>query len=260
MRTARDTASRSSLPTPQTVSRGAKKNPRTDAAVPPPTPTVSRSVMNSGPTIPSFPQRPPLTPSRPRSKPNHIPLVHRTTPHSQRIVPSSQWSDDDSCPEELTLPLPPNVPSRSVPTSSLTPVKFKVPACPTFIELASGQGHSLENNIDTGNSEETRTRPLSLSGPSRFVLPLSNCLGLQDRGQSSQIEPTSQVDEIELKVPSQRLFVDPILSAQANHCDVVPSIERCSPMLYFLRRSVDSLFRLGPNPDFCRTGVHIPKL
>ena len=216
--------------------------------------------MNSGPTIPSFPQRPPLTPSRPRSKPNHIPLVHRTTPHSQRIVPSSQWSDDDSCPEELTLPPPSDVPSRSVPTLSLTPVKFKVPACPTFIELASGQGHSLENNIDTGNSEETRTRPLSLSGPSRFVLPLSNCLGLQDRGQSSQIEPTSQVDEIELKVPSQRLFVDPILSAQANHCDVVPSIERCSHMLYFLRRSVDSLFRLGPNPDFCKTGVHIPEL
>ncbi|KAH9999363.1 hypothetical protein BJV77DRAFT_1121581 [Russula vinacea] len=220
VRTARDTASRSSLPTPQTVSRAAKKNFRTDA-VPPPTPTVSRSVMNSGPTIPSFPQRPPLTPSRPRSKANHIPLVHRTTPHSQRIVPSSQWSDDDSCPEELTLSHP----------RTFHHVKFRVPACPTFIELASGQGHSLENNIDTGNSEDTRTRPLSLSGPSRFVLPLSNCLGLQDRGQSSQIEPTSQVDEIELKVPSQRLFVDPILSAQANHCDVVPSIERSQPGL-----------------------------
>ena len=260
MRTARGTASGSSLPTPQTVSCGAKKNSRTDAAVPPPTPTVSRSVMNNGPTIPSFPQRPPVTPSRPMSKPNYIPLVHRTTPHSQRIVPSSQWSDDDSCPEELTLPPPSDVPSRSFPTSSLTPVKFKVPACPTFIELASGQGRSLENNLSPGNSENTRTRPLSLSGPSRFVLPLSNGLGLQDRGQSSQFEPTSQVDEIELKAQSQRLFVDPILSAQANHCDVVPCVERCSHMLYFHQRSVDSLFRSGPNPDVCKTRVHIPKL
>jgi hypothetical protein len=214
-------------------------------------PTVSRSVINSGPTIPSFLPRPPLTPSRPRSKP----LVHRTTPQSQRIVPSSQWSDDeqsntassleanrdifllhrteeyDSCPDELSLPPPSDVPSRSFSTSSLAPVKFRVPACPTFIELAGGQGCSRENSLDTGNAENTR-RPLSLSGSSRFSLPSSNGLGPQDRGQCSQIEPTSQIDEIELKVLSQRLFVDPILSAQANHCEVVPSVERYSHMLF----------------------------
>jgi hypothetical protein len=216
--------------------------------------------MNSRPAIPSFPHfpQPPRTPSRPKSKPDHIPLAHRTTPHSQRIVPSSQWSDDEqpnaissleanrdpfllhrtdesgSCPDDLTFLPPSDVPSQSLSTLSLTSVKVGVSAHPTFIEPAGGQGWSLENNLDTG---DTRTRPLSfkLSDSSRSVLWSSNDLGLRDRGQNSQIEPTSQLDEIELKALSQRFpFVDLIPSPQNNNCDIVPSVERCGFLILFL--------------------------
>jgi hypothetical protein len=251
----------SGLPTPQTVSHDAKKNPWTDAAVSRPTvPTISRSAMNGRPTIPSFslsPQ-PPLTPSRPKSKPSHIPLVHRTTPHSQRIVPSSQWSDDEqpnaapsleanrdpfllhhtdesgSCPDDLTFLPPSDVPTQSLSTLSLTSAKAGVSAHPTFIEPAGGHGWSLETNLDAG---DTRTHPPSfkLSDSSRSVLWSSNDLGLRDRGQNSQFEPTSQLDEIELKALSQRLlFVDPISSPQTNNCDIVPSVKRCGYLIFLI--------------------------
>jgi hypothetical protein len=234
------------------VSHEAKRN-RTAAAAPPPVPTASRSALNSGPTIPSFPLRPPLTPSRPRNKPDQIPLFHRTTPHSQRIVPSSQWSDDeqptsastleanrdpfllrrteesDSCLDDTTLPPPSDVPSSSpFSTSSLTPAKSRISGYSTFTGLVSGQRRSLENNLDNGNSGNTRTHPMSLSGSSRSVLLSSSGFG---RSQSSQIEPTSQIDEIELKFSSQRLFATPILP-QTNQCDMVPSIERYSYLLF----------------------------
>lgn len=244
----------SSLPTPQTVSHEAKRNRTAVAAAPPRVPTASRSVLNSGPAISSFP-RPPLTPSRPRSKPGHIPLVHRTTPHSQRIVPSSQWSDDeqsnsastseanrdpfllrrteesDSCLDDMTLPPPSDVfpSSPNFSTSSLTPAKSRISGYPTFTGLVSVQRRSLENNLDNGNSGNTRTNPMSLSGSSRSVLLSSSGFG---RSQSSQIEPTSQMDEIELKFSSQRLFATPILSPQTNQCDMVPSIERYSYLLF----------------------------
>ena len=252
VRTARNTASGSSLPTPQAVSHEVKKS-RT-AAAPPPMPTASSSAMNSGPTISSFNTRPPLTPSRPRSKLDHIPLVHRTTPHSQRIVPSSQWSDDeqsnstitleanrdpfllhrteesDSCLDDMTLPPPSEVPSsRSFSTRSVTPAKSRVSAYPTFTGLASGQRRSPENDLDAADAGDTRTHPLALSGSSRSVLFSSSGFG---RSYSSQIEPTSQIDEIELKLSSQRLFVDPILPLQPNQCDVVPSVARYSYLLF----------------------------
>jgi hypothetical protein len=252
--TARDTASGSGLPTPQTVSHEVKKD--WTAAAPPPMPTASRSVMNSGPTISSFTTRPPLTPSRPRSKPNHIPLVHRTTPHSQRIVPSSQWSDDeqsnstitleanrdpfllhrteesDSCLDDMTLPPPSEVPSRrSFSTLSVTPAKSRVSAYSTFTGLASGQRCSPENDLDAGDTGDTRTNPLALPDSFRSVLLSSSGFG---RSYSSQIEPTSQIDEIELKLSSQRLFVDPILPPQMNQCDVVPSVPRYSYLLFSL--------------------------
>ena len=260
----RNVASTSGLPTPQTVSHEAKKNTWTDTAVPRPTvPTVSRSAMNCRPTIPSFslPQQPPLTPSRPKSKPDHIPLSHRTTPHSQRIVPSSQWSDDEqpnaapsleanrdpfllhrtdesgSCPDDLTFLPPSDVPSQSLSTLSLTSVKVGISANPTFIEPVGGHGWSLENNLDTGDTGVTRTRPLSfkLSDSSRSVLWSSNDLCLWDRGQNSQIEPTSQLDEIELKALSQHLsFVDSIPSPQTNNCDIFPSVERCGYLILSL--------------------------
>lgn len=220
-------------------------------------PTVSRSVMNSGPAIPSVSPRPPVTPSRPRIKPDHIPLVYRTTPHSQRIVPSSQLFDDErpnlassleanrdpfllhltdepsSFPDELSLPPSSDVPSQTFSTLSLASAKLRVSAYPTYIEHAGDQGCSLENNLDTGTAGDTRIRPLFLSGSSRSVLLSSSGLGPRDRGQSSQFEPTSQFDEIEMRVLSQRLlFVDTIPVPQTNHCDMAPSVERCSHLLF----------------------------
>lgn len=222
--------------------------------------------MNGRPAIPSFPlpPQPPLTPSRPKSKPDRTPLVHRTTPHSQRIVPSSQWSDDEqpdaapsleanrdrfllhrtdesgSCPDDLTFLPPSDVPKQSLSTLSPTSVKVGASAHPTFIEPAggqAGQGWSLENNLDAGDVGDTRTRPLSFKLPdsSRSVLWSSNDLVL-DPGQDSQIEPTSQLDEIELKALSQRLpSVDhPIPSPPTNSCDRVPSVERCGHLKLFL--------------------------
>ena len=262
MRSVRDIATTSGLPTPQTVSHAAKKNPRTDTAVlPHPTvPSVSRSAMNGRPAIPSFafPPQPPLTPSRSKSKPDHIPLAHRTTPHSQRIVPSSQWSDDEqpnaapsskanknkapflfhrtdesgSCADDLPFLPPSDVPARSLSTLSSTSVKVGVSAHPTFIEPADGQGWSLENNLDTG---DTGTCPPSfkLSDSSRSILWSSNDLGL--RGQNSQIVPTSQLDEIELKALSQRLpFVVPFPLPRTNDCGIVPSVERCGYLILIL--------------------------
>ena len=216
---------------------------------------ASRSVLNSGPTIPSFPPRPPLTPSRPRSKLDHIPLVHRTTPHSQRIVPSSQWSDDeqpnsasalevnrdpfllrrteetDSCLDDMTLPPPSDVSSSpSFSTSSRNSAKSRISGYPTFTGLVSGQKRSLKNHLDDGNARNTRTHPMSLSGSSRSVLLASSGFG---QSQSSQIEPTSQIDEIEMKASSQRLpFAGPILSLQTNQCDMVPSVERYSYLFF----------------------------
>lgn len=259
MRSTRNTAKTSGLPTPQTIYHGAKNNPWTDAAVPRPTvPTVSRSAMNGGPATPSFsffPQ-PPLTPSRPKRKPDHIPLAHRTTPHSQRIVPSSQWSDDEqpdaahsseakkdfllhrtdesgSCLDDLTSFPPSDTPTRS----SSTAVKVGVSTHPTFIEPAGGLGWSLENNFDAGDTGDTRTRLLSfkLSDPSRSALWSSNDLGPWGRGQNSQIEPTSQLDEIELKAPSQRFpSVDLNLSPQTTNRDAVSSVDRCGYLILFL--------------------------
>lgn len=219
--------------------------------------------MNGRPAIPSFslsPQ-PPLTPSRPKSKPDHIARAHRTTPHSQRIAPSSQWSDDEqpnaapsleanrdpfllhhtdesgSGPDDLTFLPPSDVPTQSLSTLSLTPAKVGASTHPTFIEPAGGHGWSLETNLDTGDTGDTRTRPLSLklSDSSQSVLWSSNDLDLRDRGQNSQIEPTSQLDEIEWKALSQRLpFVDPIPSSQTNNFDIVPSVERCGYLILFL--------------------------
>ena len=255
------------------------------------TPTASRSAMDGRSAIPSFslsPQ-PPLTPSRPKSKPDRVPLVHRTTPHSQRIVPSSQWSDDEqpnaapsleanrdpflhridesgSSPNDLTFFPPSDVPKQSLSTLSPTSVKVGASAHPTFIEPAGGQGWSLENNLDAGDAGDTRTHPLSFKLPdsSRSVLWSSNDLVVPDPGQDSQIEPSSQLDEIELKALSQRLpFVDPpIPSPPTSNCDRVPSFERCGylKIFWFIRRGIDVLFRLAPKPYPCKTKVHIPKL
>ncbi len=154
----------------------------------------------------------------------------------------------DLRPYGQTLRLPSDVPSQSFSTLSLTSVKAGVSAHPTFIEPASGQGWSLENNPDTGSAEDTRTPSLSLSGFSRSALWSSNGLGPRDRDQNSQIEPTSQFDEIELKALSQRLpFIDPIPSLQIKNSNMASSVEQCIYLLFFLDVVLMIYFVQTPN-------------
>jgi len=252
-------ASGSGLPTPHTVCHGGEKDSLTDHHVPtaslPTGPTVSRFVIESGPAIPSLVLQPPLTPSRSKTKPDHIAVTYRTTPHSQRIVPSSQWSDDDQpciqpassleenrgifshhrkeepdcCPNELALPPPPDVISRPFSTSSLTPVKRRTPTLLTFAEPSK---ECSKTNLYASDAGYMKTGPLFLSGSPRTVS--LSCSVLVDRGQSSQIVPTSQFDEIELKVPTQSLPVAcPTLPPQTNRRNMTPSDERCSHLSFF---------------------------
>jgi hypothetical protein len=193
--------------------------------------------------IPSPILRPPLTPSRSKSKPNSVALARRTTPHSQRIVPSSQWSDDeqpssaplleedrnpfllrhtdepDSCANELALPPPHDVRPRPSSGSSRTPVKLTTSAPKTFIEPR--EERPLKNSSDSGSMNMAlrtlRSVPLSSGG-----------CALRYQSQSSQIVPTSQLEEIELEVPSQGIhLVCPGAPPQTNHSDMMPSVERC---------------------------------
>ncbi|KAI0003050.1 hypothetical protein BJV74DRAFT_568838 [Russula compacta] len=242
-----DTVIGSSLPTPRTVSHEGKKNHRTNPAARLPTaPAVSQQ---SGPVTSSILLRPPLTPTHSKTKPNHISLAYRTTPHSQRVVPSSQWSDDeqpnstssfgpnrdpffhaeepDSCREELTLPSHLDAPSRLFSTLSFTPVKLKASTLPTFTEPS--KACSLRYNPDHGGARAMKMGLLSLSSPSQSGSLSSSARGPQDQRQISQIEPTSQFDEIELKISSQSLPC-PVLPPQTNHCDMALSVEQCSHM------------------------------
>jgi hypothetical protein len=249
-------ASGSGLPTPQTVCHEGKKDSRTDHHVPaaslPTGPTVSRFVIESGPAIPSLVLQPPLTPSRSKTKPDHIAVAYRTTPHSQRIVPSSQWSDDepgtelaslleenrglfshhrreepDCRPNELALPQPPDVISRPS-TSSLTPVARRPPTILTFAEPSKEYS---KTNLYASDAGYMKTGPPFLSSSRTVSL---SCSVLVGRSQNSQIVPTSQFDEIELKVPTQSLPVAcPTLAPQTNRRNMTPSVERCSHLSVF---------------------------
>lgn len=205
----RNTSSGFGLPTPQTVSHGSKSRSRADSASHIFPITESRSVAQSGSSVRSpFPQ----TPSRSKTKTDadHTARTSRTTPHSQRIVPSSQYFADeqtgwasslggssqgrdpfylrharehDRYSEELALPslfkLPPHPPSRapSVPSSSLP-----------------------------------------------FASVSSIGCSFQHRSQNSQIEPTSQFDEVELRF-SQAIPL-PVRSPQAKHDKDASSIKQ----------------------------------
>jgi hypothetical protein len=252
------------LPTPQTVSYDWKKRPRTDAVPYLHTP-ASHSEVQSGPAIPSHLPQPPLTPSRTKTMPNLIARAYRTTPQSQRIVPSSQWSIDEQVPDssmeanapdsdpfllhhpqeldfdthELTLlPLAtPDIPSRSPTIPSLTPVK-------------------------SGACALTKTRPPSLSNSPRSVPLSSSGYGPPHRSQSSQIVPTSQFDEIELKAPSGYITVSPMRSLRLDHCEPASSIKRYGHL--FAAPSglslVNDLYHLGLILDLWRTEIRILKL
>jgi len=234
---ARNSASGSSLPTPQTVPHGGGRTGSrtgTDAVDPAEPSGVSRCATRNGPVVSSISSiviRPPVTPSRSKTKPDHIASAFRSTPHSQRIVPSSQWSDDeqsnldpsretnkysfvddlhhteepDTCANETALPATRDVPSRAFLASSLASAKFSAPALLTFIEPSSGYA---------GNGGR-KTGTLSLASSPRSKSLFSNACWPRDGGRSSQIEPTSQFDEIEMN-PCQSLLVCPILPLQTN--------------------------------------------
>lgn len=251
---AKNMVSGSGLPTPQTVRHEGKKGPQTDTvACPPAGPNVSRFAKNSGPVIPSLSLRPPLTPSRSKTKSDHIARACRTTPHSQRIVPSSQWSDDvqpstesassleanrdpfslchreepNPCPGGLALPPPPDIPSRYSSVISLTPIKLRTP---TLLAISgSSKEPSSKTALNICNTGNIKTGPLTLSSS-----PRTESLSSRDQGQCSQIVPTSQFDEIDLKWSSQSfLFACPTLPPQTNLPNIAPSVERCSHLFFF---------------------------
>jgi hypothetical protein len=213
-------------------------------------------VRKSGLAISSSLLPPPLTPSRSKAKRDYVTLACRTTPQSQRIVPSSQWSDDDqprpesassleanrdqfiphpgeesdSCPDTLTLPPLSDVSLLPSSTSSLTPVKHRASSLRTVIR--SSKEYSPKTNLHACNSAYMKTDPLSLSY-SRTVSLLSS--DPADRGQNSQIVPTSQFDEVDLKAPSQSLlFICPTIPPQTNRRDMARSVERYSHLSFFL--------------------------
>jgi hypothetical protein len=200
--------------------------------------------MQTGFAIPSPILRPPLTPSRSKSKHNPVALARRTTPHSQRIVPSSQWSDDeqpssapsleedrdpfllrhtdepDSCTNALALPPPCDVRSQPPSGPSRTPVKLRTSAPKTFIEPHEERSSKNSSDVGSMNMAIRTLQPVPLSS--------SGC-ALRYQSQSSQIVPTSQLEEIELEVPSQGIhLVLPGAPPQTNHSHMMPPVERCS--------------------------------
>ncbi|KAH9963123.1 hypothetical protein BC827DRAFT_144744 [Russula dissimulans] len=251
---ARNTASGSGLPTPQTVPHGGGRTGSrtgTDAVDSAEPSGVSRSAMRNGPVVSSISSiviRPPVTPSRSKTKPNHIASAFRSTPHSQRIVPSSQWSDDeqsnldpsretnkdsfvdhlrhteesDTCPNETALPAPHDIPSRAFLASSLASAKFSAPALLTFIEPSKKCPNADSGHAGNGGR---KTGTLFLASSPRSKSLFSSACWPRDGGRSSQIEPTSQFDEIEMN-PCQSLLVCPILPLQTNTSVVTTLIDQ----------------------------------
>jgi hypothetical protein len=198
------------------------------------------SARKNGPVISSSLLPPPSTPSHSKAKRDHVAFACRTTPQSQRIVPSSQWSDDDqprpesassleanidsstlrhkeesdSCLDALALPPSPDVSLPPSSTLSLTPAKHRAPSLRTVV--GSSKGYSPKTNLHA-----VKTGPLSLSYTRTVASLFSDAV---DRGQSSQIVPTSQFDEVDFKVPSQTLFIYPTLPPQMNHRDMASSV------------------------------------
>jgi hypothetical protein len=269
------------LPTPQSGSCECKKIPRTDA-IPHLHPPAPHSEVQSGPIIPLHLPHPPLTPSRTKTKPNHVTRSYRITPQSQRIVPSSQWSIDEQAPDSqasmeensdpflpqqepkglILLPLATlDAPSRSPTIPSLAPVKSGVSALPTFI--SPGRKSSWKDLPSTGDISNMTTRPPSLSSSPRSASLSSNGYGPRHQSQSSQFVPTSQFDEIELNFPSGNIAASPSHPPRMNHSEASCSAKRCGHVFVVsFELSINDLChlcRLGLIPDLYRTKNHIPK-
>jgi hypothetical protein len=195
--TAQNTSSGFGLPMPQTVSHGSKTRSRADSASHLFPTTESRSVAQSGSSVLSlFPQ----TPTRSKTKIDTDPSARtsRTTPHSQRIVPSSQsqyFADEQTSSallegiadgrDPFLLPHAREHDCRS--EESALPSLFKLPPYPP-------------------------SRAPTLSSSSLpFASVSSN--GCSFRHQNSQIEPTSQFEEVELRFSSNAQATPP----QAKH-------------------------------------------
>ena len=186
------------LPTPQTVSHGSRTRSRADSA----SHLQSRSVTQSGSPLPQ-------TPSRSKSK---IDVDHtaRTTPHSQRIVPSSQYFDDEQASLVSSLEGiadgrdPFLLPHSRGPDEELAlPSLFKLPHPPSRV-------------------------PTSLSSSSLpFASVSSNGCSSRHRSHNSQIVPTSQFDEVELILSSDTQALPlPVRSPQVKHDKNAPSLKR----------------------------------
>ena len=170
----KNTSSVFGLPTPQTISHGSKSRSRADSA------SQSHSVTESRSVALPFPQ----TPSRSKTKfdVDHTAHTPRTTPHSQRIVPSSQYFADEQANLASSLENgrdPFLLHQRRDPDEELTlPSLFKLPHPPT-------------------------RAPTTVSSSSLpFASVSSNSRGSRLRSQNSQVVPTSQFDEVELKFSS----------------------------------------------------------
>lgn len=184
--TAQNTSSIFGLPTPQTISHARS---RTDSA------SESLSVAHSGSSVLSLLPRTP-SPFKTKIDTNYTARTSRTTPQSQRIVPSSQtqyFADEQTISASLLegnadgrdpflLPHPSQHDRRS--EDLALPSLFKLPLYPL-----------------------SRAPTASSSLPSALVSS-SGC-GFRYQSQNSQIEPTSQFEEVELRFSSDAQATPP---------------------------------------------------
>lgn len=184
------------LPTPQTISHGSRT--RSDSASHLHSITECRSVPQSGSFLPQ-------TPSHSKSK-----STPRITPHSQRIVPSSQYFSDElaSLASSLGKAADESDPftlnhSREPDEELILPSLFKLPYPPS-------------------------RAPTSVSSSS---LPFASVSSIgctsQHRSQNSQIVPTSQLDEVELRFSSEsQVIAPPVCSSPVKHSNNASSLKR----------------------------------
>ncbi len=200
------------LPTPQTVSHGSKTRSRADSPSHLHTITESCLVTQNGS---SFCSSVPHTPSRSKTKHiDHTVLAPRTTPQSQRMVPSSQFiADEQNCSasslevivggKDPFLLYNPREHGHRSEELALPPL-FKVPPYPLArVPTAPSSSSSLP-----------------------FASVSSGACSFRHRSQTSQIEPTSQFDEVELKF--SQAIQPPVLCHQANHDTSASTIKRYS--------------------------------
>ena len=166
----------------------------------------------------------PQTPSRSKSK-----STPRTTPHSQRIVPSSQYFSDElaSLASSLGKTADESDPftlnhSREPDEELILPSLFKLPYPPS-------------------------RAPTSVSSSS---LPFASVSSIgctsQHRSQNSQIVPTSQLDEVELRFSSEsQVIAPPVCSSPVKHSNNASSLKRYACRYSFLRHDLHYVVQLA---------------